>query len=221
MKKLIFAITLTLFATIVSAQLKGSGKTVTKKYDYQNFDAINFDDIDGKIELTMGLTWSITITIDDNLLPLLSFKENKTNRSLSVFFKGNNDNKMYIEDTNVRIKITMPSAMAIHHAGNSSLIVANLNENQCSFENLGNASTTLLGTISNIDIKNNGNGTVNASNLMAKTAKVKSIGNGNVTVNISESITGNINGNGDIYNKGKAKFDASSSKIGNGNLINL
>ena len=221
MTKFILTITLTLLSTIAPAQLKGSGKTITKSYDYQNFDKIDFDDLDGKLEVEIGKPFSIAVTIDDNLLPLLSFDENQSDQSLSIFFKGNNNNKMYIEDTNVKIKITMPSATEIHHAGNSSLNVTNIDGSTFKLDNADNASTTLSGAIDQLEIKNHGNGIVNATKLIAEKATIKSSGNGNVTANVSDTITGKAVGNGSIYNKGKAKFDANSSKSGNGHLINL
>ena len=221
MTKFILTITLTLLSTIAPAQLKGSGKTITKSYDYQNFDKIDFDDLDGKLEVEIGKPFSIAVTIDDNLLPLLSFDENQSDQSLSIFFKGNYNNKMYIEDTNVKIKITMPSATEIHHAGNSSLNVTNIDGSTFKLDNADNASTTLSGAIDQLEIKNHGNGIVNATKLIAEKATIKSSGNGNVTANVSDTITGKAVGNGSIYNKGKAKFDANSSKSGNGHLINL
>jgi hypothetical protein len=54
---------------------------------------------------------------------------------------------------------------------------------------------------------------------VAKKAKVKNIGNGNVVVNVSEEVSGKLFGNGDIINKGQAKFSSNSTKIGNGKLI--
>ena len=67
MTKLIIAIVLTLTSTFANAQLKGSGKAITKTYDYKNFDKLSFQDLDGKIEVEVGKEFSISVTIDDNL----------------------------------------------------------------------------------------------------------------------------------------------------------
>lgn len=210
---------LTLASTFANAQLKGSGKTITKTYDYKNFDKLSFEDIDGKIEVEIGKTWSISVTIDDNLENLLSFSENVSENELKIQFKGNKNNQMYVEDTNVKIKITMPEVSLIRNTGNSDLTVKNILGRYFRLENTGNGESKISGSIDVLDIVKTGNGDVNAENLVAKKAELKSTGNGNLIANVSEELTAKLSGNGDITNKGKAKFDSKSKKSGNGELI--
>jgi len=212
---------MTLVTFLSSAQFKGSGKTITKTYDYKKFDKINFEDLDGKIEVAIGTSWSISVTIDDNLFPLLAFKDNQSENELTLYFKGNNNNKMYIENTNIKIKITMPEASVICHSGNSTLSISNVLGRYFRIENKGNATTTISGTVDVLEVKNSGNGNVFAENLIVKTANVKSSGNGNVKVNVSSTIEATTTGNGSIFNKGKAKFNSNSSQSGNGRLITI
>ena len=54
MTKLIIAIVLTLTSIVANAQLKGSGKTITKNYDFKNFNQLSLQDLDGKIEVKAG-----------------------------------------------------------------------------------------------------------------------------------------------------------------------
>ena len=54
MIKFIISIVLALASTFAHAQLKGSGKTVTKTYNYKNFDKVYFEDLDGKIKVEVG-----------------------------------------------------------------------------------------------------------------------------------------------------------------------
>jgi len=219
MTKLILAITFALLTTFATAQLKGSGRTMIKSYDYTNFDKVYFDDLDGKLEIEIGKPYSISVTIDDNLLPLLAFEKNEKANELKVYFKGNTNNNLYIEDTHLKIKITTPTALAVRHNGNSGLIVKGITGSAFEFENKGNASTNLIGTVTNLQIKNSGNGNVYADTLTASNATIKCTGNGNVDANVSEQISARASGNCSIRNKGKALFDSNSSKNGNARLI--
>ncbi|QBN19072.1 GIN domain-containing protein [Flavobacterium nackdongense] len=219
MTKLIIAIVLTLSSIFANAQLKGSGKIISKTYNYKNFDKVSFEDLDGKIEVEIGKPWSITVTIDENLENLLTFTENQSEMELKVRFKENKNNKMYIEETNFKIKITMPEASVIKNTGNSDMVVKNVFGRYFRLENTGNGDSKISGTIDSLDINKTGNGDVNTENLIAKKATLKSTGNGNLIVNVSEELSAKLTGNGDIINKGKAKFDANSKKSGNGDLI--
>jgi hypothetical protein len=218
MTKLIIAIVLTLTSTFANAQLKGSGKTVTKTYDYQNFNKVNFDDLDGKLEIEVGKPFSISITIDDNLEKLLSVLEASAEKTLTVSLKGNRNNKMYIEDTKIKVKITMPFLMEVSNNGNSGLSVTTINAENFKSNNPVNGSTTLSGIVDNLEISCRGNGNLYAEKLSAKNAVVICRGNGNAKLNVSTSIIGTVSGNGNIINYGKANFDSRSTTTGNGSL---
>ena len=218
MKKIFFAIVL-IITSFANAQLKGSGKIITKTFDYKNFDKVYFEDLDGKIEVEIGKPWSILITIDDNLESLLHLSENVSENELKIQFKGNKDNQMYVENTNLKIKITTPEASVIKNSGNSNLSVQNISGRYFKLENTGNGDSNVSSTIDVLDIIKIGNGDVDASNLNVKKAELKSSGNGDLTVNVSETLSARLTGNGDIINTGKAKFDSGSKKSGNGDLI--
>jgi hypothetical protein len=219
MKTILFTIAFSIVGFLASAQLKGSGKTVTKSYPFKNFDKVYFENLDGKLEIEIGKAFSITLTIDDNLENILSINENTTEHELTVSFKDNWNNKKYIENTNFRILITMPEASVIKNIGNSNLNIKNVIGRYFRIENSGNGDTKISGTTDSLDIVKSGNGNIASEKLAAKKATVKNTGNGDVIVNVSEAITANLNGNGDIKNIGKAKFDNNSKKTGNGDLI--
>ena len=195
---LLLAILFTSFTTF--AQLRGSGKTVMKTYDYQNFNKVNFDDLDGKLEIEVGKPFSISITIDDNLLEILTVIEHSGDKQLTIALKGNRNNKMYIEDTKISIKITMPFLLEVSNNGNSGLVVTNINSRNFKTENPVNGTTTLSGIIDNLEVICRGNGNMNAEKLLAKNAKIVCRGNGNARVNAKTIIESNQSGNGNIEN---------------------
>lgn len=93
MKNSIFLLAILFTSFTTFSQLRGSGKTITKTFDYQNFNKVNFDDLDGKHEIEVGKPFSISITIDDNLANLLTLDENADEKLLTVSLKGNRNNK--------------------------------------------------------------------------------------------------------------------------------
>lgn len=195
---LLLAILFTSFTTF--SQLRGSGKTVTKTYDYQNFNKVTFDDLDGNIEIEVGKPFSISITIDDNLVNLLTLVENSNEKLLTIALKGNRNNKMYIEDTKIKVKITMPFLAEANNNGNSGLNVTNINSKNFKSENPVNGSTTLSGTVDNLEVVCKGNGNLDATKLIAKNTKITCRGNGNAKINSEKISESNRTGNGNITN---------------------
>jgi dissimilatory sulfite reductase (desulfoviridin) alpha/beta subunit len=69
-----------------------------------------------------------------------------------------------------------------------------------------------------LDIINDGNGDVNASELTAIKAVVEKYGNGDIQVNVLNELQVTSRGNGDIINRGKADFVVKALS-GNGKLL--
>lgn len=171
-----------------------------------------------KYSQLIGKSFSVKIEIDENLEPLLEVKKESQEGVLSIGLKGNYNNKMYIEDTRIKVKVTMPEASVIQHRGNSSLQVTGIVGRYFRIENYGNGNATLQGTIDELDVKKNGNGEVRAQGLIAKTAKVKSYGNGNVRVNAQISLMAHGSGNNSVMQFGPGKIDPMSGIMGNGEV---
>ena len=218
MKKIILAVLLCGALITTHAQTKGSGKLVKRSYAFSGFDKVEVEDLDGRIDIEIGPKWSISAVVDDNLLALLAFEENPKEHALKVLFQGNRKNKMYIEDTNVRIKITMPEASVIKNNSNAVIEVKNIFGRYIRLENIENGQIKASGQVDSLDVTSSGNGTVSAGALKAQKADVKTSGNGNTLVCAEQKITAKVSGNGNIKNIGKAKYGSDSTRTGNGNL---
>jgi uncharacterized membrane protein YphA (DoxX/SURF4 family) len=196
--------------------LKGSGNVVNKTFGYKNFDKAELNDLDGKIEIVVGKAFAVNIAIDDNLESLLDVKEN--DGKLKIQLEGNNNNRMYIEETNIKVTISMPEISVLEHMGNSSLKVTGIIGRYFRIKNSGNGSATISGIIDELDIICRDNGNINARDIMAKSVKVSRSGNGNVYINTDNSFTANSSGNGNVVNEGTGKADSNSSASGNGEI---
>jgi Putative auto-transporter adhesin, head GIN domain len=219
MKQLLTIAFATVFCITSAAQrgpLKGSGKVVNKAFDYTGFNRISLQDLDGNIEIEAGKAFAISIDIDDNLESLLQVSN--SNGELNVSLAGNRNNRKYIEDTHIKVKIALPLLSALEHDGNTGLTVNGLAGKYFRLRNGGNGTARLNGSVEQLEIKNTGNGNVKASGLQAQQVTVNCRGNGNVVVSAAISITANAQGNSSVINTGKAGFSTGSSASGNARL---
>lgn len=216
MKKLIVLILM--FPSLVNAQLFGTGKIITREFNYKDFDKVSIEDFDGHIEIEVGKPFSVKIEIDENLEPRLKVNKDNSENQLNIILEGNKNGRLYLEKTRIKIKISMPEAAVISHRGNTNVNVHGIMGRYFRLETSGNGDVFLSGSIDELDIKKSGNGRVKAEKLTCKIAKVKSYGNGNVTVNSQISLKANGTGNCSIIQTGPGKIDPMSGVIGNGDV---
>jgi len=216
MKKLILLILM--FPSLVNAQLFGTGKILTREFNFKNFDKVNIEDFDGYIEIEVGKPFSTKIEIDENLEPRLRVSKKDSENQLYIYLEGNKNGRLYLENTRIKIKISMPEASVISHRGNTNMRVSGIVGRYFRLENNGNGDVYLSGSIDELDIKKTGNGEVEAQKLISKTAKVKSYGNGNVVVNAQISLQAHGTGNCSILQTGPGKIEPLSGVIGKGDV---
>lgn len=216
MKKLIVLILM--FPSLLNAQLFGSGKVITREFSLKDFDKVKIEDFDGQVEIEVGKPFSVKIEIDENLEPRLRISKNESENQLNIYLEGNKNGKLYLENTRIKIKISMPEASLISHRGNTNVRVSGIMGRYFRLETTGNGNVYLSGSVDELDIKKTGNGEVKAQKLISKTAKVKSYGNGNVVVNSQISLQAHGTGNGSIMQAGPGKIDSISGVIGNGDV---
>lgn len=220
MKKVVLIFLAVLSFNCLQAQkgpLTGSGKIVTINPDLQDFNSLEFLDMDGTIQVAVGKPFAITIEIDDNLIGLLETEVK--NGELSAKLKGNLNNKLYIENSNIKIMVKLPALLSVRHRGNDYLTISGISGNSFSLKHSGNGNVLLSGNVADLDVKKSGNGNVNANELIAQNATIISSGNGDVIVNASNSFKANGSGNGYIKQMGKGILLDGSSKSGNGKIV--
>ncbi len=204
------------YAQAQRGPVNGSGKIIKRTFDFNDFTRLAITDIAGKVTVEVGQPYAIVVEIDDNLEPLLEVAQR--NGGLSIRFKSNESNRQYIENTNVRIKISVPKLASVLQSGNNSLDVLGLMGAEFEADCRGNGKVSLAGKVGNLTLRCSGNGTVNGQALVAEDVKIVKSGNGSVITNTDQQFYVNGSGNGDVINKGKGTSDQSSVMTGNGKI---
>ena len=106
----------------------------------------------------------------------------------------------------------MPSTVSFHHQGNTNVKITSMDARKFLLESRGN------GSVNELEINRDGNGNVDVSKTITKTAKVKNFGNGVVKVNSQISLAAHGKGNGNIIQYGLGQIHGQSTVIGNGKV---
>ncbi|MBP8242911.1 MAG: DUF2807 domain-containing protein [Chitinophagaceae bacterium] len=219
MIKTAVAVILVMGSLNVTAQnkpLKGSGVLLSQTFNYDNFEKINIRDLHGKIKVELGKPFSVSVTIDDNLNSLLRVSNN--NEELKMELEGNENNRMYIEATNINIKISMPALTVLKHFANSDISVVGISGRSIQIKGGGNGEIILQGNVEEMDIEKSGNGDLKAGELLANKVRVQKSGNGDVLINSPNAFVANGSGNGDVVNHNEGRPASGSGIDGNGEI---
>jgi uncharacterized membrane protein YphA (DoxX/SURF4 family) len=183
-----------------SRPLNGSGQVKSMTLDYENFDKLNFVGMNGKTKITVGKKYAVTITADENLLPLfnLSIEDGK----LYIEISGNKGNRRYIENNNILVSIEMPEISVFEYEGNGMITLDGIVGRYLRVKKTGNANMTVSGQIlDKLDLISEGNGDFDSTALICKEAEIEMDGNGNVTINCRGKYYLDAQGNGNFKNK--------------------
>jgi len=177
----------------------GSDKMVTRSYSSSNFDKISILDLDGVTEIEVGKPFSVETEIKDKYSPILEVKE--MNGELTIVFKYTKDNNKYINNPATKVKISCPSLVSLYKGGNSNIRIFVPNQSSFVVTNEGNGSANLRGEVEQLSLKNEGNGSIDAQNLVANTVSVQSFGTGDVIAYAKDRLDAFRSGNGKIVQK--------------------
>jgi hypothetical protein len=203
-KHLIWAFSLLFLASTFEGKcqedpFKGTERIVTQSYNFSNFNKISILDLDGSTEIEVGKPFSIETEIKDKYRPIFEVREN--NGELIIAFKYTKDNNKYINNPSIKVKISCPSLDSVSKVGNSNIKVSIPNQPVFVMQNEGNGSAFLSGSVEQLSLRNDGNGKIDANNLIANTVSAQSYGNGDVIVYAKVRLDGIKNGNGKIIQK--------------------
>ncbi len=173
MKRTVILSLVALFILLVGCSYTGSGNVVETKLDITGFDKIEaFDGF--TVNITQGDTFSIVVSIDDNLVEHLGVV--KKGDTLKIDMAST---KSFKDITTLKAEVTMPEL--------TSLI---LNDG---------ADATASGSGEELYVEANDGCDADLSAFQVKSATVKADNGSNVTVNASDSLTAEANNGSSVY----------------------
>lgn len=226
-----------LCGTLRAETIKGNGKVITKEYKIADFDKISFV---GSAEFTYEQSEaapSVTVTIDENLLPYLEVKvkgselhvgpktEGMLGRSKDLrptVFKIKGNSKA-LEEVNLAgsgsfkaDQMVRTKELELNLSGSGTMRIAMLQADELEGNVAGSGNLILKGKVREAKYNVAGSGDVKAEDCESEEVEGNVAGSGNLEVYAVRELTGNIVGSGDIFYKGDPKVK--SSCIGSGKV---
>jgi hypothetical protein len=176
----------------------GSGHAVTQSRPVTSFSAIHVAGT-GSILIDRTGTESLTITADDNLLPLFTSAVKDGVLNLGVAEGKSFQGKAPV------YRITAATLRDIEIAGAGDVTANDLTGDSFLVKIAGSGDVRLAGEINALTVSVAGSGDVDASALKAKSATVSVAGSGGVTINASDTLDARVSGSGEVRYLGSPK----------------
>jgi len=188
----------------------------TKTYDFKNFDKVQIENVNGEVEIELGKSYSITVSVKDNVQEQVQIIKSEDKLLVKLDSKFVTDWKSIKV---VKVKIVMPEISKLFNFSNADVNVKNFVGRYFGIENTGNGNISIVGSVvDHIEIKNNGNGNLETKNIISKKVDISKSGNGDVNTRTDTDFNVDMNGNGDIVNYGKGKAII-NKQIGTGKVV--
>lgn len=186
--------------------VQGDGVAKTETREIPAFDAI---EVDGtvKLDLATGPLDKLTISGDENLLPLIS--TTVTGTKLVI-----HETKAVHSKTPLVVSVHAPAVTRIDASGIAGVIATGLRGPSFTFTSSGVTHAELTGQVDSVDIESRGTGEVQAAGLAAKQAHVTLSGAGSVEVNATDKLKADVSGVGSVKYRGAPTVDRNVSGMG-------
>ena len=186
--------------------IKGSGNVITENWPVGKFTAIRLSGI-GHLAIERAEAESLSVTVDDNLVPLFTSEVRDGTLYLSVV-KGKEPSRAAI------YKVAVSDLREIELSGSGSIEAAKLDGAVLSLSVSGSGTAKAAGRADSLTVSISGSGSLDTAGLKAKRATVVVSGSGDVTVNASEELDARVSGSGDIRYIGSPRLTSRVSGSG-------
>jgi RNA polymerase sigma factor (sigma-70 family) len=176
--------------------LVGSGKLETETRAIKGVKGLELRNA-GKITIKVGDKESLTLTTDDNLLPVLT--SDVINGTLVL---DNKNHTVLQTKHGMTYVIEVKALDRLSVLGAGAITVQGLNNDKTELTIAGAGTITLDGSSDQLNIKVPGSGDIKAGKLQVHAASINIGGSGSVSVNASDKLSVTINGSGSIEYSG-------------------
>jgi hypothetical protein len=174
----------------------GSGKVVTESRTISGVNAVVATG-SGRLIVEQGDVDSLTITADDNILPLLT--STVLGGKLTL---GMRQGSSFSTRSDIVYKVTVKTLNEVGISGSANGILTNVKTDSFKVVLSGSGNLTASGSAATQDIVTSGSGNFNGDALTGAKVNARTSGSGNITVNASEELNASTSGSGNIYYKG-------------------
>jgi hypothetical protein len=186
----------------------GSGVAKTESRDVKDFTAIHFSGV-GKVVIEQTGQESLSITADDNLLPLL-----ESSVSDGVLHLGVKEGNSLSPKTPIEFKVGVKDISNVSLSGAGDVEIKQLKTEKLDVTISGVGNATASGSADKLIVTVSGTGNFDGEKFEAKHATVNCSGVGNAVVNAADSLDATVSGVGSVEYLGKPDVKQSVSGIG-------
>ena len=190
---------------------KGSGQVTTETRQVAGFTKV---ELSGTGELTIEKTGteSLTISAEDNILPLLTSEV-----SGDTLVLGTKPNAEIVPSKPITYSLTVKDLTGLSVSGSGSIRASDLTTDSLSSKISGSGTITASGTVGAQDLDISGSGGYRAEQLTSRSVKARISGSGNASVLVSDTLDVTISGSGTLTYSGDPNVTQEIS--GSGKLI--
>ena len=186
---------LVLAAPFAAAEtVTGTGTAATETREVRGFHSVGLS-VPGKLEIVPGDAEKLTLSGDDNILPLI---ETVVDRGeLRIRFKERGSINIRTR-TPLRMTLTAKALDQLAIAGSGDIVANSLDAKSMKVSISGSGNVTLAGKASELEVHISGSGDVKAGKLASQAARVSIAGSGDATVWARETLKVSVAGSGDV-----------------------
>ncbi len=182
-------------------QVVGSGNVITESRNVSGFEAVSFEGV-ARLVLEQSGTESLTITADDNILPLLISEVRE-----GTLFLGFASDTSITNTEPIVFTLSVRTLTALTAAGVVEVDARGIDSNRLDVIVSGVSNVTAAGRADRQNVVVSGVSTYRAENLESRVVVVDVSGPSRVVVNVSEELRGRVDAPGSVAYIGDPTVD--------------